>query len=95
MNLELGKILMEWAICNQEYYMAYILYTEANIGIPVKFIYHLPSAKKFNSISSFMAGSDNRGGENSDLNELLFLFSRSNYTKLPEWNSMYGYKYKN
>ena len=92
---ELGKILMEWALLNQEYYMAYILYTEANIGIPVKFIYHLPSPNKFDSISSFMAGSDNRGGENSELNMLLSLFPRSIYTKLPEWNSTYGYKYKN
>jgi len=94
MFITVGKILLKWALHNEEYEMAYLLYTEANIGIPVKFIYDIPSPKKFDSISSFMSGSENRGGNNRDLDSLLLLFSRSTYTKLPEWSNAYGYRFK-
>lgn len=90
--LELGKILMRWSLQNGEYNMAYYLYTEHGIGIPVKFTYILPEQRKFDSAASFL-GSDGAVGGSKELNDLLRLFPRSTYGRLEEWGNAYGYRF--
>lgn len=42
---DLMRILMRWSLQNEEYYMAYVLFTEFNTEIPVKLLYGLKTRK--------------------------------------------------
>ena len=43
----LVKILIEWSIKNKNYDMTYFMYSNFNIGIPVKFLYNLEDNNTF------------------------------------------------
>ena len=90
MNLQ--QILMEWSFNNQEYYVAYILYTEFNIGIPNYLLYSLPNKRVFGSVNDFLGNSDTKQGDDKYLQKIFDTFRYSKYTKLPEWGNKYGYK---
>lgn len=87
-------ILMKWALENKEYYTAYVLYNEFNVGIPNHLLYALPSKKKFSSISNFMENNDNKISQDEYLDNILLSFRTSKYTRLPEWNNSFGYQRK-
>ena len=90
----LGKILMKWFLEHEEYESVYFLYTEFNIGIPVKYLYAIPSRNCFSSILTFVSDVDNIGGCNDkDLNQLLCIFPKSRYMRLSEWENVFGYRY--
>lgn len=89
--LEIRKILMEWALKNQEYYMAYILYTEFETGIPNSFLYALPDKKTFGSAQEFLETEKCKQSQDKYLNQLFISFRRSKYMKLSEWDNQYGY----
>lgn len=90
---ETKKILMKWAIESQDYYMAYILYTSFDTGIPTYLIYSFPDKKYFGSAQEFLGTSNDKNTNDKYLNELYILFKSSKYMKLPEWDNKYGYKY--
>lgn len=90
--IELGKILMKWSLQNNEYNLAYYLYTEHNIGIPVTMLYALPEQRKFNSLTSFISNDKVICGS-EDLNTILRLFPKSRYIRLEEWGGAYGYRF--
>lgn len=87
---KLLKILMKWGFENQSYDMVYFIYTEFNIGIPVKFLYNLPSTTTFSSIGSFMRNSDLKNISDDHLRDILSRLVRNKYKYLEEWRS-YGY----
>lgn len=87
---KLLKILMKWGFENQSYDMVYFIYTEFNIGIPVKFLYNLQSTTTFSSIGSFMRNSDLKNISDNHLRNILSRLVRNKYKYLEEWRS-YGY----
>ena len=85
-------ILMKWALENKDYYMAYILYDEFNVGIPNHLLYSLPSKNSFSSIENLMDTNDTKISQDKDLDNILQSFRKSKYTRLPEWNNSFGYR---
>lgn len=83
------KILLEWSIKSKEYSMTLFIYSNFNIGIPVKFLYFLPD-KNYFTLSSFLNKNDTKKYKDEYLDELIYLFKKSKYQKLEEWNQ-YGY----
>lgn len=91
--MSLPTILMKWAFEKRDYYMAYILYTEFNTGIPNSLLYGLPSKRMFKSATEFISDNDTRvAGRDKYLSKIFEYFKRSKYTRLPEWNNSFGYK---
>jgi hypothetical protein len=89
---QLLKILTEWSIKNKEYSLTLFIYSNFNIGIPVKFLYFLPD-KDYFTLSSFLNNNDVKQHKDNYLNELISLFKKSKYQKLDAWN-LYGYSKK-
>lgn len=87
-------IIMEWALKNKEYEIVYNLYTYWGIGIPVKYIYTFKQKNNFYSISSFLKDNNNISTSDKHLKKILNSFRNSKYTKLPEWNNSYGYRFQ-
>ena len=87
---QLLKILLEWSIKSKEYSMTLFIYLNFNIGIPVKFLYFLPD-KNYFTLSSFLNRNDEKSYKDKYLDELIYLFKKSKYQKLEDWN-LYGYK---
>ena len=85
------KILLEWSLKSQEYDMTNFIYSNFNIGIPVKLLYSLSKQNNFSSLSSFIKGHENVDIEDRSLRELFFNFQKSKYRPLKEWNDSYGY----
>lgn len=90
--LILIKILLEWSITSKEYEMTYFLFLTFNIGIPVKFLYKLPSNNIYFSLDSFITNCDIKYSKDIYLQKLFILFKKSKYQKLHNWNYSYGYK---
>ena len=84
-------ILMKWAFENNDYYMAYILYTEYNTGIPNSFLYNLPEKKNFKSINEFLGSDGSKQSNNEYLDKIFVSFKHSKYKRLPEWGNSFGY----
>jgi hypothetical protein len=91
---KLLQILMKWSLETKNYSMSYFLYTDFNIGIPVKYIYNLTCKNSFNSIESFLKDNETKVVYDNDFQNISSLFSVSKYKKLEEWNNSYGYRYK-
>jgi hypothetical protein len=87
----LVKILIEWSIKNKQYDMTYFMYSNFNIGIPVKFLYNLEDKNIFFSLSSFINGNDTKHTSDENLKKLSELFRKSKYKQLIEWKNNYGY----
>lgn len=85
-------ILMKWSLENKEYEMTYNLFTNWNIGIPVKYTYSFSEKKRFFSISSFLQDNNTISTNDKHLKNILISFKNSKYTKLKEWNNIYGYR---
>ena len=83
---------MKWALENKDYYMAYILYNELNVGIPNHLLYSLPSKNFFSSIDNFMNTNYTKISRDKHLDNILKSFRKSKYTRLPEWNNSFGYR---
>lgn len=88
----LCKILMKWSLENKEYELTNFIYNEFNIGIPVSYLYKLPTQMYFSSMDNFFNNSDNKKSDDKHLDRLLSTFSKSKYGPLIEWNGKYGYK---
>ena len=86
------KILMKWALENKDYYMAYILYNEYNVGIPNSLLYNLPSKTKFSSINDLMDSNNNISSQDKYLTDIFVSFRYSKYVRLPEWDNNFGYR---
>ena len=86
------KILMEWSVNSEEYQLLYFIYSNFNIGIPVRFLYKLPDNNMFFSLSSFNSNNDIKNSGDKELNNLFKLLKKSKYKKLEEWRDSYGYK---
>ena len=69
--------------------MLYFLYTEFNIGIPVKYIYKLPDQNFFSSVSLFFGNKDNKKVDNVFLNNKIF--KKSKYKRLENFDNLFGY----
>jgi hypothetical protein len=86
------QILMEWAFKNEEYYMAYMLYTEFDTGIPNFLLYSLKKKTYFNSIENFLKTSECFAHVTDKyLQKIFVLFKKSNFIKLKNWDNSYGY----
>lgn len=86
-------ILMKWSLENKEYELTYNLFTNWNIGIPVKYTYSFNEKNTFFSISSFLQDSNTISTNDKHLKNILISFRNSKYIKLQEWGNIYGYKY--
>lgn len=90
--MSVQTILMKWALESNDYYMAYILYTEYNTGIPNSLLYRcLPSKKVFGSITDFTDSCDIKYTKDGYLNKIFVLFKSSTYKRLSDWDNNYGY----
>ena len=89
------QIILQWSLKKQEYQLTHSLYTTFNFGIPNRLLYSLPEKIIFYSAKSFLTSKDNTSiaSNNKYLNNLLVLFRKSKYQRLPEWNNLFGYKY--
>lgn len=85
------KILIEWSLKSKEYNMTNFIYSNFNIGIPVKLIYLLPKQCNFSSFTSFIKGHENVYIKDDNLRELFSNFKKSKYKPLQYWNGSYGY----
>lgn len=83
------KILIEWGVKNKEYEMILAIYSNFNIGIPVKFLYRFRYSNIM-SLNPFLTNS--KIINNIYIKKLFELFQKSKYTKLENWNNSYGYK---
>ena len=88
----LCKILMKWSLENKEYQLVNFIYNEFNVGIPVSYLYKLPSQMYFSSMDNFFTNSDVKKSNDKDLDNLLSVLSTSRYGQLIEWDSKYGYR---
>jgi len=90
------QIIICWSLKKQEYQITHCLYTTFNVGIPNRLLYSLPEKNIFYSAKSFLTSKDNPSitSDNKYLNNLLELFRKSKYQRLPEWNNLFGYKLK-
>lgn len=91
--MEISKILLEWSFTNKDYYMAYILFTEFNIGIPNFLLYSLEDNKKYNSIKEFINDNCSKNINDKYLNDIAILLKKSKYIRLSEWDNKYGYRF--
>ena len=91
--VELIKILIEWSIKSKEYSMLLFLYKNFNVGIPTKLIYKLPDINVFMSLSSFNEKNDTKKTDDKELDNLFWIFKKSKYKKLKNWNESYGYSF--
>ena len=91
--MEVSKILLEWSFKNKHYHMSYILFTEFNIGIPNNLLYSLDDKKNYSSITEFINDDCSKNINDKYLNDIVILFKKSKYIRLPEWNNKYGYRY--
>lgn len=82
---------MKWAFENKDYYMAYILYTEYNIGIPNVLLYSLPSRSTYASVNDFITHHESKYTDDEYLNKIFVLFKSSKYKKLSDWDNRFGY----
>lgn len=89
---ELTKILMTWAMSNQEYEMVYYLFTEFNTGIPAKLMYKLPRKHMFRSLEEFRSLSNSIQIEDPFLRKILSRIVRAKYQRLKNFDNLYGYK---
>ena len=90
----LCKILMKWSLENKEYELTNFIYNEFNIGIPVSYLYKLPTQMYFSSMDNFFSNSDTKKSNDKHLDALLSTFSNSKYGQLSEWEGKYGYRKK-
>ncbi len=88
----LFKILMKWSLENKEYQLTNFIYNEFNIGIPVSYLYKLPSQMYFSSMDNFFNNSDVKKSNDKHLDSVLSILSSSRYCPLIEWDSKYGYR---
>lgn len=88
---KLLKILIEWSLKSKEYTMANFIYSNFNIGIPVKLIYSLPKQSNFFSFNAFMKGHENLNIKDDNLRQLFENFKKSKYKQLKDWDNKYGY----
>ena len=86
-----GQILMEWSLNNNEYETSFILYN-LGIGIPAKFLYKIPEKNSFQSTEEFLNSDTIKYSTDIYINKLSILFKTSKYTRLEEWNNLYGYR---
>ena len=90
------KILLEWSFKNKEYYMAYIIFTEFNIGIPTSFLYSISIEKRvFNSCTDFLNTSDAISTHDIYLKNILVSLKYNKYDRLLEWDNKWGYRFIN
>ena len=80
------KILMKWSIQNQEYYMAYVLFTEFNVGVPVKLLYEINSRK---IVTMTSLHDDSKTIIDRDMLVFMECLKRSKYTRIDGLG--YGY----
>lgn len=85
------KILTEWSINNKQYDVLYFIYTNFNIGIPVKFLYKLENKNLYFCLTSFVNGHETKYIKDENLKKIVNLFKKSKYKRLKEWNNIYGY----
>ena len=88
----LCKILMKWSLENKEYQLTNFIYNEFNVGIPVSYLYKLPSQMYFSSMDNFFNNSDVKKSNDKHLDSLLSVLSISKYGPLIEWDNKYGYR---
>tara|TARA_Y100000389_G_C17455906_1_gene518145 strand:+ start:1816 stop:2118 length:303 start_codon:yes stop_codon:yes gene_type:complete len=95
--LEISKVLLEWSLKKEEWYISLLLYKYINIGIPNRFLYKMPQKNVYNSLGSVLQNKDEIviSFNNSMILKRLFeLFKSSKWCKLIEWGDLYGYRYK-
>ena len=95
--LEVSKVLIEWSLKKEEWYIALMLYKYVNIGIPNTFLYKMPQKNVYNSLETVLKNKDEIiiSFNNSVMLKNLFkLFKSSKWCKLIEWNGLFGYRYK-
>lgn len=87
---------MDWGIENNEFELVYYLFTLLNIGIPNKYFYILQNkTKMYNSLNSFFEPTLSiRKSDNFFYIAILNLIKKSKFIQLNEWNSLYGYRFK-
>lgn len=90
----LCKILMKWSLENKEYQLTNFIYNEFNVGIPVSYLYKLPSQMYFSSMDDFFSNSDIKKSNDENLDDVLTNLSISKYGRLDEWGGKYGYRKK-
>lgn len=90
--MEVGKIMMEWSLKNEEYHTAFILYTEFGIGIPNSLLYALPEKKSFGSVRDLMQTDSCKHSCDEYLSKIMASFKKSKYCRLPEWDNKHGYR---
>ena len=88
----LCKILMKWSLENKEYQLTNFIYNEFNVGIPVSYLYKLPSQMYFSSMDDFFSNSDIKKSNDKNLDDVLSILSISKYGQLAEWGGKYGYR---
>ena len=87
------KIMMKWSLDNKDYEIAYYLYTEHFIGIPINYIYKFPTKKLFSNVNCFLNNNDSIISNDKHLINLLKIFKKSKYIRLEEWDNSYGYRF--
>lgn len=75
---------------NKEYQLSNFIFSEFEIGIPVKLLYDLPSSNMFLSVNSFTSYNDIKNIDDYYLKELFSKFVKSKYGYLKHWNT-FGY----
>jgi hypothetical protein len=75
--MEVSKILLEWSFKSKDYYMAYILFTDFNIGIPNHLLYSLEDNKIYNSITEFISDNCSKNINDKYLNDIAILLKKS------------------
>jgi hypothetical protein len=85
------KILTEWGFNSKNYYLVHAIYSNFNVGIPIKFIYKLPKRNHFESLNAFIDTNEILSKtDDIYLQEIFEMFKKSKYKKLPVWGR-YGY----
>lgn len=87
------QIMMKWSLESKDYELVHQLYTEWGIGIPVKYTYMFPLKRSFNSIDSFINNNEVRYASDKYLENIMYLFRKSKYIRLDEWEGLYGYRF--
>ena len=94
--VEVSKILLQWSIKKQDWYITVLLHHQLNIGLPNKFIYYFPQKNAFN-LNSVLNNQNEiilTNRNNKFLNKLLTSFKYSKWCMLEEWGNLYGYRCK-
>jgi len=89
------KLLMEWSLKNEEWFLVVLLFEHMKIGIPNKFLYKLPQKKNQNTYDALTNKDETILFHNNSslLQHLLLSFKFCKWTKLDEWDGLYGYRY--